>query len=447
MNEENNKKKNKKSNLGDVIVFDTSLLEEFSYNHKRQDSSEDSSIVNINTNSAEVINSSVKTTKNSLSSGDRNAITINNNNNNNEINNKSQPIDGNNDNNCLIDKSQEIEAKDFVKSSAQGVNNKSDKVKVEIKDWKHNHQRDNVLMYLLQQEQHQRQHQMTDEQVLRDHNSSYEPEDDDEDEEELERLRLEQEKSFKAKLSAFESLAKQEDNNSVNNVVTNNQNNSFNNKLNSIKSKARDEAKRPPPAVQELIHSEQQQLQQRPLYSGQYDDNDNDSEDVVNARIQQLHIERQRVQRQQQNHIISNNGQQQQLIQQQQGVQPLPQQVYQSLNYLQPSQTPSQQLSQQEKQRQYDQQQYYLMEEPIVKQNQTPVRSPKQIRGPVVSPQTQHKQQMPYQQPIQPQEHLYVNQKQLLMNQTSSHPQYYEHLESHERFRSISLKFISLFNE
>jgi hypothetical protein len=443
MNEEDDKKKNhnKRSNLGDVIVFDTSLLEEFSYNHKRQDSSEDSSIVNINTNSAEVINSSVKTTKNSLSSGDRKDITINNNNNNNnnhnEINNKSQPIDGNNDN-----KSQEIEAKDFVKSSAQEVNNKSDKVKVEIKDWKHNHQRDNVLMYLLQQEQHQRQHQMTEEQVLRDHNSSYEPEDDDEDEEELERLRLEQEKSFKAKLSAFESLSKQEDNNSVNNVVTNNQNNSFNNKLNNIKSKAREEAKRPPPAVQELIHSEQQQLQQRPLYSGQYDDNDNDSEDVVNARIQQLHIERQRAQRQQQqqqqqqNHIISNNGQQQQQLiqQQQQGVQPLPQQVYQSLNYLQPSQTPSQQLSQQEKQRQFDQQQYYLMDEPIVKQNQTPVRSPKQIRGPVVSPQTQHKQQMPYQQPIQPQEHLYVNQKQLLMNQTSSHPQYYEHLESHERF-------------
>jgi hypothetical protein len=427
MNEENNKTKNKRSNLGDVIVFDTSLLEEFSYNLKRQDSSEDSSIVNINSNSAEVINISVKTTKISLSSGDRNDMTINKN--NNEINNKSQPIDGNND------KSQEIEANDFVKSSAQEVNNKSDKVKVEINDWKHNHQRDNVLMYLLQQEQHQRQHQMTEEQVLRDHNSSYEPEDDDEDEEELERLRLEQEKSFKAKLSAFESLAKQEENNSVNNVVTNNQNNSLNNKLNNIKSKARDEAKRPPPAVQELIHSEQQQLQQRPLYSGQYDDNDNDSEDVVNARIQQLHIERQRVQRQQQqqNHIISNNGQQQQLIQQQ-GVQPLPQQVYQSLNYIQPSQTPSQQLSQQEKQRQFDQQQYFLMDEPIVKQNQTPVRSPKQIRGPVVSPQIQHKQQMPYQQPIQPQEHLYVNQKQLLMNQTSSHPQYYEPSESHERF-------------
>jgi len=98
----------------------------------------------------------------------------------------------------------------------------------------------------------------------------------------------------------------------------------------------------------------------------------------------------------------------------------------------------STQQQQQQNQRHYDQQQYYLMDEPIVKQNQTPVRSPKQSRGgPVVSPKTQHKPQMPYQQPIQPQEHLYVNQKQLLMNQSSNHPQYYDQLESHERFVSI----------
>ena len=392
---------NERSNLGDVIVFDTSLLEEFSHNYKRQDSSEDSSIVDI-TNNCQQFNEQ-----------------------------KTESFEKSNKSNCgqqlqQNDKSFDCTENYEFNNDINGRNGDnfervltSDRINVQIEDWKQeNSQRDNVLLYLLKQEQHNQQNQSQPPFVDEDmnhHNSSYDAEDDEEDDEELERIRLAQEKSFRAKLKTFESLAKQEELNPVNINRTNS------------KSKVKDDSKRQPPAREDLIQSEQQ-LKERPvigLYGVGYDSED--SEEVINARIQQLHIERQNAQR------PTTNGQPSQPISQ---PQPLsPNVVYQSHNYN--SNPPVVQSSQSQQRSQYEPQQYF-MDESITKQNQTPVRSPQPIR-PQPMVQTVHKQtaQLPYKQPIQPQEHLYVNQKQLFGNQNPNPNQYYEPIESHQRFVSF----------
>lgn len=89
----------------------------------------------------------------------------------------------------------------------------SPKVNVSINDWKHNHPHHHKLtkQQTLSQSSDE-DGQQPQQAVNPQHNSSFEVEDDDEElDEELERLRLDQERSFKAKLYAFESLAKQEE--------------------------------------------------------------------------------------------------------------------------------------------------------------------------------------------------------------------------------------------
>ena len=392
---------NERSNLGDVIVFDTSLLEEFS--HKQQeDSSEDSSIVDITSNCQQFNEQkSNNFENNSFNSGSGD-----------QQNDKSFKTNKNN-----YDFSDDTNGRNGENSSEDVLT--SDRVNVDIKDWKQeNSQRDNVLLYLLKQEQHnqQNQSQMFTEEDMSHLNSSYDAEDDEEDDEELERLRLEQEQSFRAKLSAFETLAKQENHNNVNI-----------NRANS-KPKLRDENKRHPPAREDLIYSEQQ-IKERPIVGlygvGHFNDSE-DSEEGINARIQQLHIERQKAQRPTPLSLNGQSAQPQQLA---------PNVVYQSHNY---NQNPSVTSPQSQSRPQYEQQQYYLMDEPIAKQT-TPVRSPQPIR-PQPTVQTVNKQptQLPYKpQPIQPQEHLYVNQKQLFSNQNPNPNQYYEPIESHQRFVAI----------
>ena len=158
--------------------------------------------------------------------------------------------------------------------------------------------------------------------------------------------------------------------------------------------------------------------------------NDEEDEEVVNARIQQLHIERQKAQRTSSHGM---NGQQTQQQQQPQPQQQLPPNViYQSPNY---NQNPTVHSVQSQPRPQFEQQQYYVMDEPIVKPTTTSVRSPATNttatdRSPTKNSVTighrfQHRQQIP------PQEHLYVNQKQLF-NQNPN--QYYEPIESHQRF-------------
>ncbi|CAG2164748.1 unnamed protein product [Oppiella nova] len=399
MSEDNDKHVNYNNNNNNNII---NANNKFSYknNHNREDS-DDSSIVEITKNCPQNHNNSnnsfVEQHKDSSVNRTSDKKSIN------EIN-KYRDIDAN-------------------KEQSQ----RSDRVRVEINDWKQQNsqqQKDNVLMYLLKQEQqHQSSHnqsqQFADEDVNQ-YNNSYDAEDDDEDDEELERIeRLEQEKSFKAKLSAFENLAKTDEINHQNNVHN----------KNNTKSKSRDESKRETQALEELCNREPQlQTKDRPVvYGGQggqglQHENEEESEEVVNARIQQLHRERQRAQRPQpvvlnEEQFIANKSL-------------APNVIYQSPNY---NQKPVQQSSQSAQQRQqYEQQQYYLMDESIGKQTAStiPMKSPQPVRPQPTQPSQPvlHKQpQLPYKQPIQatlPQEHLYVNQKQLFNNQISNHNHY-----------------------
>src|SRR6185437_1184150 len=94
-------------------------------------------------------------------------------------------------------------------------------------------------------------------------------------------------------------------------------------------------------------------------------ENEEESEEVVNARIQQLHKERQRAQRPQpvvlnEEQLIANKSL-------------APNVIYQSPNY---NQKPVQQRQQ------YEQQQYYLMDESIGQQTAStiPMKSPQPLR-------------------------------------------------------------------
>ncbi|CAG2101012.1 unnamed protein product [Medioppia subpectinata] len=399
MNEDDDKRMNNNHNNNNNII---NTNHKFSYNntHNREDS-DDSSIVEITKNCQQIHNKS-----NKFFDGQQND-------NINSINNDKKPIND-------INKSRDIDD-----NSEQ--NQRTDKIKVEIKDWQQQNgqqNKDNVLMYLLNQQQQQQQptHNQNQQFIDKDidvYNNSYDAEDDDEDDEELERIeRLEQEKSFKAKLSAFENLAKSEETTHQISVSTKN-------------TKSRDEPKREPQPQprEDMLHNKPQiqSSSERPVVlsgqRGQYENEDEDEEEV-NARIQQLHRERQRAQRPPP--VSEINGQQyNQSPSLGQNV------IYQSPNY---NQKPVQQSSQ-SSQQQYEQQQYYLMDEPIGKQNTIPIKSPNPVRPQPSQPtqQVHQKQpQLPYKQPIQatlPQEHLYVNQKQLFNNQIANH-NHYEPIES-----------------
>nr|XP_046918839.1 putative uncharacterized protein DDB_G0277255 isoform X2 [Dermatophagoides farinae] len=159
-----NMDKMSRNGLGEVVVFNTSLLEEFSVKSEQQQQCD--------------IQQQQKP-------------------------NKSSNIDKDDHHSKGIQKASPYSVTDSGKNDSPVHSDK--KVHVPINDWKSSHQN-------LQQQQLARKYSSSNEDdVPNTQNSSFEIDDEEELDEELEKLRIDQERSFKAKLHTFEILAKQEE--------------------------------------------------------------------------------------------------------------------------------------------------------------------------------------------------------------------------------------------
>lgn len=183
-----------RTGLGEVVVFDTALLEEFSVKSDGCDVTQTSGGNSSATATTEVIPSDSCTSESAnpkfhsegqpcpLALGDSGGVSLPSNEASYELPNHSQTTDAP----ALLHRQQQ--------SSHQ-------KVHVPINEWKSS-QNNKPLKQSLASSDEDDPH----------HNSSFDVEDEeDELDEELEKLRLDQERSFKAKLYAFENLAKQEE--------------------------------------------------------------------------------------------------------------------------------------------------------------------------------------------------------------------------------------------
>lgn len=191
-----------RNGLGEVLVLDTTLLEEFSVKSDSCDI-EQSKQVNTN-NGGHLINGLAETESNATLQETINAAPI-------ESNQAfSIPTEMNSpqpevDHSVNIDRIESNQSPNRAvdKNMSQSIGGHSNKVHVPIYDWKTSHNSKSPKLGNMAP---------IEEGTTVQHNSSFEVEDEeDEIDEEFERLRIDQERSFKAKLYAFENLAKQEE--------------------------------------------------------------------------------------------------------------------------------------------------------------------------------------------------------------------------------------------